>query len=84
MLTAVADITQGVLVTRLDGDNVRHGLCADLSFSDADREENIRRVGHVSRLMSEAGLVTLATFVLAMGGRVIQPLLIIFYIDNHQ
>ena len=47
----------------LDGDNVRHGLCADLGFSDADRSENIRRVGQVARLLSDAGLIVLATFI---------------------
>ena len=39
----------------LDGDNVRHGLCADLGFSEADRSENLRRVGAVSALMVDAG-----------------------------
>ena len=43
----------------LDGDNVRHGLNADLGFSAADRAENVRRVGEVARLMADAGLVTL-------------------------
>lgn len=43
----------------LDGDNVRHGLNADLGFSAADRSENIRRVGEVARLMADAGLVVL-------------------------
>lgn len=43
----------------LDGDNVRHGLNADLGFSAADRTENIRRVSHVARLMADAGLVVL-------------------------
>ncbi len=47
----------------LDGDNVRHGLCADLGFSDADRRENIRRVGEVAKLMLEAGLITLTAFI---------------------
>ncbi|MCB1773517.1 MAG: adenylyl-sulfate kinase, partial [Gammaproteobacteria bacterium] len=47
----------------LDGDNVRHGLCRDLGFSDADRQENIRRVGEVARLMADAGLITLAAFI---------------------
>ncbi|HSJ29070.1 MAG TPA: adenylyl-sulfate kinase [Acidimicrobiia bacterium] len=41
----------------LDGDNVRHGLNADLGFSPADRTENVRRVGEVARLMADAGLV---------------------------
>lgn len=43
----------------LDGDNVRHGLNADLGFSAEDRSENIRRVGEVARLMADAGLVVL-------------------------
>ena len=47
----------------LDGDNVRHGLCADLSFSDDDRKENIRRVGHMSMLYVEAGIVVLTAFI---------------------
>ena len=41
----------------LDGDNVRHGLNKDLGFTDADRVENIRRVGEVARLMTDAGLI---------------------------
>ena len=47
----------------LDGDNVRHGLCADLRFSDEDRVENIRRVGEVSKLFLEAGLIVLTAFI---------------------
>lgn len=47
----------------LDGDNVRHGLCADLSFSDEDRKENIRRVGHMSMLYVEAGIIVLTAFI---------------------
>ena len=39
----------------LDGDNVRHGLCSDLGFSDKDRVENIRRVGEIAKLLIEAG-----------------------------
>lgn len=53
----------GVSTYLLDGDNVRHGLCSDLGFSDADRKENIRRVGEVARLMVEAGLVVLTAFI---------------------
>ena len=41
----------------LDGDNVRHGLCRDLGFTEADRVENIRRAGEVAKLMTEAGLI---------------------------
>jgi len=47
----------------LDGDNVRHGLNKDLGFTDADRVENIRRVAEVSRLMVDAGLVVLVSFI---------------------
>lgn len=47
----------------LDGDNVRFGLNRDLGFSDEDRVENIRRVGEVSKLMIEAGLITLVSFI---------------------
>ncbi|WP_110687102.1 sulfate adenylyltransferase subunit CysN [Salinicola aestuarinus] len=47
----------------LDGDNVRHGLCRDLGFSDSDRQENIRRVGEVAKLMADAGMVTLVSFI---------------------
>jgi adenylyl-sulfate kinase len=47
----------------LDGDNVRHGLCRDLGFSAADRVENIRRVGEVGRLMTDAGLIVLSAFI---------------------
>ena len=47
----------------LDGDNVRHGLNGDLSFSNADRHENIRRIGEVSRLFSDAGVLTLTAFI---------------------
>jgi len=47
----------------LDGDNVRHGLNKDLGFSDLDRVENIRRIGEVGRLMSDAGLIVLSAFI---------------------
>jgi len=47
----------------LDGDNVRHGLCEDLGFSDDDREENIRRIGEVSKLFADAGLIVLSAFI---------------------
>ncbi|OIO68583.1 MAG: adenylyl-sulfate kinase [Zetaproteobacteria bacterium CG_4_9_14_3_um_filter_49_83] len=47
----------------IDGDNVRHGLCADLNFSDEDRVENIRRVGEVAGLFVQAGLLTLTAFI---------------------
>jgi adenylylsulfate kinase len=47
----------------LDGDNVRHGLCSDLGFTDADRVENIRRIAEVAKLFSEAGVITLTAFI---------------------
>jgi bifunctional enzyme CysN/CysC len=47
----------------LDGDNVRHGLTRDLGFTDADRVENIRRVAEVARLMADAGLIVLVSFI---------------------
>ena len=47
----------------LDGDNVRHGLNKDLGFTEADRIENIRRVGEVARLMADAGLIVLTAFI---------------------
>ena len=47
----------------VDGDNVRHGLCADLGFSADDRQENIRRVGELSKLFTEAGLITLTALI---------------------
>ncbi|NWF39510.1 adenylyl-sulfate kinase [Mariprofundus sp. NF] len=53
----------GVKTFVIDGDNVRHGLCGDLSFSDADRVENIRRVGEVAKLFVESGMVVLTAFI---------------------
>lgn len=47
----------------LDGDNIRHGLCQDLAFSDQDRVENIRRVGEVAKLFMEAGVIVLTAFI---------------------
>ena len=47
----------------LDGDNVRHGLNCNLGFSAGDRSENIRRIGEVSRLLVQTGLITLAAFI---------------------
>ncbi|MFV3331455.1 adenylyl-sulfate kinase [Pseudomonas sp. NY15437] len=47
----------------LDGDNVRHGLCKDLGFSHEDRTENIRRVAEVSKLMNDAGLIVITSFI---------------------
>jgi bifunctional enzyme CysN/CysC len=53
----------GIHTYLLDGDNVRHGLNKDLGFSEADRHENIRRIAEVSRLMVDAGLVVLTSFI---------------------
>jgi len=47
----------------LDGDNVRHGLNKDLGFTDVDRVENIRRIGEVAKLMTDAGLIVLTAFI---------------------
>ncbi len=47
----------------LDGDNVRHGLCSDLGFSDEDRQENIRRVGEVAKIIIETGAIVLTAFI---------------------
>ena len=54
---------RGVHTVLLDGDNVRHGLNKDLGFTESDRVENIRRIGEVARLMTEAGLVVLCSFI---------------------
>jgi adenylylsulfate kinase len=54
---------RGHLCYVLDGDNVRHGLNGDLGFSDEDRKENIRRIGEVSKLFVDAGLITLTAFI---------------------
>ena len=54
---------QGILTYILDGDNVRHGLNSDLGFTDADRVENIRRIGEVAKLMVDAGIVVLTAFI---------------------
>ena len=58
-VAGAAPRTSGQATYVLDGDNVRHGLNADLGFSAADRTENVRRVGEVARLMADAGLVAL-------------------------
>jgi len=47
----------------LDGDNVRHGLSSNLSFSEDDRKENIRRIGEAAKLMTEAGIIALTAFI---------------------
>ena len=55
--------SQGIRTFILDGDNVRHGLNSDLGFDNADRVENIRRVGEVAKLMLEAGIVVISSFI---------------------
>ena len=54
---------RGLATYVLDGDNIRHGLCKDLGFSDADREENIRRIGEVAKLFLDSGVIVLTAFV---------------------
>lgn len=54
---------KGIKTFILDGDNIRKGLCKELSFTEEDRIENLRRTGEVARLMCDAGLVLLATFI---------------------
>ena len=54
---------RGIATYVLDGDNIRHGLCKDLGFSDADREENIRRIGEVAKLFLDSGVIVLTAFV---------------------
>lgn len=54
---------EGRLTYSLDGDNIRHGLNRDLGFTAADRVENIRRVGEVAKLMADAGLIVLCSFI---------------------
>ena len=67
--STIANLVERGLVARgchtylLDGDNVRHGLNRDLGFTDEDRVENMRRVAHVARLMTDAGLVVLVSFI---------------------
>jgi bifunctional enzyme CysN/CysC len=56
-------VESGQVAYLLDGDNIRHGLSDDLGFSAGDRAENIRRVGHLTRLFADAGVVALASLV---------------------
>lgn len=58
---------QGFKVFMLDGDNVRNGLCKDLGFSEEDRKENLRRVGEVAKLMLDAGLTVICSFISPRG-----------------
>ena len=67
--STIANLVEAALHARgahtvlLDGDNVRHGLNKDLGFTEADRVENIRRIGEVAKLMTEAGLIVLCSFI---------------------
>lgn len=54
---------RGKIAQVLDGDNIRHGLNSNLGFSAADREENIRRIGEVSKLYADSGMITLVSFI---------------------
>jgi adenylyl-sulfate kinase len=54
---------EGIASYILDGDNLRHGLCRDLGFSDADRRENIRRTGEVAKLMAQSGIVVICSLI---------------------
>lgn len=54
---------KGIRTYTFDGDNIRHGLCSDLGFSEKDREENLRRIAEVIKLFLDAGIVVLAAFV---------------------
>ena len=63
LVESASCIARGVHTALLDGDNVRHGLNKDLGFTAADRVENIRRVGEVARLMTDAGLIVLCSFI---------------------
>jgi adenylylsulfate kinase len=56
-------IRRGQLAYVLDGDNIRQGLCRDLGFSMAGREENIRRIGEVAKLFADAGIITITSFI---------------------
>ena len=54
---------RGIKTFVFDGDNVRHGLCGDLGFSEEDRTENIRRVGQMAKLFIESGIIALTAFI---------------------
>lgn len=54
---------RGFLAYRLDGDNIRHGLNSNLNFSPADRQENIRRIGEVSKLLVDSGVIAITAFI---------------------
>ena len=54
---------RGHYTALLDGDNIRHGLCSNLGFTQDDRKENIRRIGEVAKIMAESGIVTITSFI---------------------
>jgi adenylyl-sulfate kinase len=56
-------LKRGYLAYVLDSDNIRHGINADLGFSEGDRAENIRRVGQIAKLCADAGIVVIASFI---------------------
>lgn len=53
----------GISAYGLDGDNVRHGLCKNLGFTESDRAENVRRVAEVAKILADTGMITLASFI---------------------
>lgn len=78
-------IAKGIPAYVLDGDNVRHGLNKDLGFSLADREENIRRIGEVSKLFADAGVVCLVSFISPLRKvRFLTSRDLIFFTYSHQ
>lgn len=54
---------RGIRTIVLDGDNIRHGLCSDLGFSNDDRKENIRRIGEIAKLFMQAGVIVITAFI---------------------
>jgi len=56
-------VKRGLPAYLLDGDELRHGICGDLAFSRADREENVRRVGELARLFADSGMIAIAAVV---------------------
>ena len=56
-------LARGVLAYRLDGDNLRHGLCADLGFAETDRAENVRRAGEAAKLLADSGTIAVVSLI---------------------
>ena len=56
-------VSQGIPAYSLDGDNIRHGLCSNLGFTQEDREENIRRISEVAKLFADSGVICLTSFI---------------------